>query len=61
MTAPEFIPFAEGDNKLEWLGLTEALEAAHKLPKAEISDTLLYRGKDTLLSRAAWILASGFW
>ena len=55
MTAPEFIPFAEGDNKLEWLGLTEALEAAHKLPKAEISDTLLYRGKDTLLSRAAWI------
>ena len=55
MTAPEFIPFAEGDKKLDWLGLTEALEAAHKLPKAEISDTLLYRGKDTLLSRAAWI------
>lgn len=55
MNAPEFIPFAEGDKKLDWLGLTEALEAAHKLPKAEISDTLLYRGKDTLLSRAAWI------
>lgn len=59
MTTPEFIPFAEGDKKLDWLGLTKALEAAHKLPKAEISDTLLYRGKDTLLSRAAWIDGMG--
>lgn len=59
MTTPEFIPFAEGDKKLDWLGLTEALEQAHKLPKAEISDTLLYRGKDTSLSRAAWIDGMG--
>ena len=55
MTNPEFISFAEGDRKLDWIGLTQAIEAAHLLPKAEISDTLLYRGKDTLLSRAAWI------
>ena len=55
MTNPEFISFAEGDRKLDWIGLTQAIEAAHLLPKAEISDTLLYRGKDTLLSRSAWI------
>ena len=55
MTTPDFIPFAEGDRKLDWIGLTKAIEVAHLLPKAEISDTLLYRGKDTLLSRAAWI------
>jgi len=55
MTQPEIIPFAEGEAKLDWIGLTEAFNASHKLPKAEISDTLLYRGKDTMLSRAAWI------
>ena len=55
MTTPDFIPFAEGDRKLDWIGLTKAIEEAHLLPKAEISDTLLYRGKDTLLSRSAWI------
>ena len=49
------IPFAEGEARLDWLGLTDALAAGHELPKAEIGDTFLYRGKDTLLSRAAWI------
>ena len=29
--------------------------AGHSLPRAEIADTLLYRGADTLLNRAAWI------
>lgn len=55
MTQPEIIPFVEGEAKLDWIGLTNAFLASHKLPKAEISDTLLYRGKDTMLSRAAWI------
>ena len=49
------IPFAEGEARLDWIGLTDALAAGHKLPKAEIADTFLYRGKDTLLNRAAWI------
>jgi ornithine cyclodeaminase len=40
---------------LHWHSLTEALMAGHRLPKAEIADMLLYRGKDTLLNRAAWI------
>ncbi len=49
------IPFAEGEKNLDWLALTDALEAGHKLPKAEIGDTFLYRDPDTLLSRAALI------
>ncbi|MFN4130070.1 MAG: ornithine cyclodeaminase family protein [Paracoccaceae bacterium] len=40
---------------LTWDGLTAALEAGHRRPKAEISDMVLYRGGDTLLNRAAWI------
>ncbi|WP_295315030.1 ornithine cyclodeaminase [Roseobacter sp.] len=50
-----FIPFAEGEAMLDWIGLTDALAAGHLLPKAEIADTFLYRGADTLLNRAAWI------
>lgn len=49
------IPFAAGEANLDWLALTDALAAGHALPKAEIADTFLYRGKDTLLNRSAWI------
>ncbi|MEO9684253.1 MAG: ornithine cyclodeaminase [Tateyamaria sp.] len=54
-----FIPFAEGEALLDWIGLTDALAAGHHLPKAEIGDTFLYRDSDTLLSRAAWINGLG--
>ena len=54
-----FIPFAEGEALLDWVGLTDALAAGHDLPKAEIGDTFLYRDPDTLLSRAAWINGLG--
>lgn len=54
MTIPN-ISFAEGEAHLNWLDFTDALAAGHRLPKAEIGDTFLYRGKDTLLNRAAWI------
>ncbi|MCU4652359.1 ornithine cyclodeaminase [Roseibacterium sp. SDUM158016] len=50
---------AEAEARLDWLALTDALEAGHHLPKAEIGDTFLYRGGDTLLSRAAWIDGMG--
>ncbi len=53
------IPFDEGQKHLDWLGLCEAFESGHKLPKAEIGDTFLYRDPDTLLSRAAWIEGMG--
>ena len=49
------IGFEDGEKNLDWIGLTKALERGHTLPKAEIADTLLYRGKDTLLNRSAWI------
>ena len=45
----------DAEAKLDWLKLGVALEAGHMLPRAEISDSFLYRGKDTLLNRAAWI------
>jgi ornithine cyclodeaminase/alanine dehydrogenase-like protein (mu-crystallin family) len=53
------IPFAAGDALLDWNELTKALIKGHDLPKAEIDDTFLYRGKDTLLSRSAWIDGMG--
>tara|TARA_R110000868_G_scaffold400956_1_gene675812 strand:- start:66850 stop:67767 length:918 start_codon:yes stop_codon:yes gene_type:complete len=49
------ISFEQGEAVLNWLTLTDALAAAHDLPKAEIGDTFLYRGGDTLLTRSAWI------
>ena len=44
----------EAEAHLTWAGLCEAFEAGHRLPRAEINDLFLYRGKDTLLDRAAW-------
>ncbi|MEO9631669.1 MAG: NAD(P)-binding domain-containing protein, partial [Sulfitobacter sp.] len=59
MTDIPNISFDEGEALLDWIALTDALAAGHDLPKAEIGDTFLYRGKDTLLSRAAWINGLG--
>ncbi len=53
MTATMIGP--EADSLLDWAALTNAIEAGHRLPRAEIRDALLYRGSDTLLNRAAWI------
>ena len=53
------IPFLEGEKKLDWPGLIQALSDGHKLPKAKIQDTFIYRGGDTLLSRSAWIDSLG--
>ncbi|SDI99756.1 ornithine cyclodeaminase family protein [Lutimaribacter saemankumensis] len=58
MTVP-FIPFAEGEKLLDWIALTEAFDAGHRLPKAKIDDIFLYRDPDTLLNRAAWIDGMG--
>ena len=45
----------EVEAQLDWIALTEALEAGHRLPRAEVADSFLYRGKDTLLTRSALI------
>ena len=49
----------EIEPRLDWIALTDALAAGHALPRAEVADTFLYRGKDTLLTRSAWI--DGAW
>lgn len=58
MTVP-FISFKEGEALLDWTRFANALAAGHNQPKAEIGDTLLRRGGDTLLSRSAWIDGMG--
>ena len=45
----------EAEAHLDWIALTDALEAGHTRPKGAIEDVFLYRDPDTLLSRSAWI------
>jgi len=47
------------DPLLDWNILTDVLLAGHRGNKAQISDQFVTRGKDTLLSRAAWIDGMG--
>ncbi|WP_373355110.1 ornithine cyclodeaminase family protein [Pseudoroseicyclus sp. CXY001] len=49
------ISFEEGERGLEWIAVTEAIAEGHKAPRAEVKDSILRRGSDTVLSRAAWI------
>lgn len=49
----------EIEARLDWIALTEALEEGHRRPRAEVGDTLLRRGGDTLLTRSAWITGMG--
>ncbi|GGE18631.1 ornithine cyclodeaminase [Gemmobacter megaterium] len=51
---PTIVP-REAEAHMDWIGLTEAFKAGHRLARAEIADLFLYRAKDTLLDRAAWI------
>lgn len=53
------IPFEEGQSKLDWLALTDALAAGHDGPKADVADVFLYEGDNTLLNRSAWIAGVG--
>ncbi|MEP5762204.1 MAG: ornithine cyclodeaminase [Litoreibacter sp.] len=55
----DVITFEEGQQSMSWAALTEALKAGHALSKAQVSDTFLYSGENTLLSRAAWIQELG--
>ncbi|MDE3028036.1 MAG: ornithine cyclodeaminase [Paracoccaceae bacterium] len=49
----------EVEGLLRWDRMTDALEAGHRMPRAEIGDTFLYSGANTLLSRSAWIAGMG--
>lgn len=50
----EIVP-KEAEALLSWQGLLAALEAGHRLPLSDIKDMFLYRDKDTILNRGAWI------
>ncbi len=41
--------------KVGWRQIADAIEAGHRLPRAELGDQFLRRGSDVLLSRSAWI------
>jgi len=49
----------EAESRLDWIALTEAMVAGHRRPRAEVGDTFLRRGPDTLLTRSAWIDGMG--
>ncbi len=49
----------EAESALNWLDLIEALKMGHSRPRADLGDTFLYRGNDTLLNRVAWIDGMG--
>jgi ornithine cyclodeaminase len=49
----------EAEALLTWSGLTDALEAGHLLPRADIRDVLLKNGHNALLNRTAWINGLG--
>ena len=53
------VDFAAGEANLTWPGIVEALEAGHRLPRAEIGDLLLGSGENRMLNRAAWIEGLG--
>ncbi len=50
---------ADVAGRLTWSGIADALREGHRRPKAQIDDTFLTRGPDTLLSRSAWIEGIG--
>ncbi len=56
---PRFISFEDADDKLDWIALSDALEAGHDGAKPEIADVFLYRDENTLLNRSAWIKGMG--
>ena len=49
----------EVEPALDWLSLADALADGSAGPEPEIRDTVIRRGEDTLLSRAAWIDGMG--
>ena len=54
MGGVEYIGY-EANHLIDWPSITAAIEAGHRLPRAEIGETHLSRGDDTLLVRSAMI------
>ena len=54
-----FLTRQDCEPHLDWRDLTDAILSAHRLARADVHDTLLSRGGNKLLSRAAWIEGMG--
>jgi len=46
---------SSAEPRLDWIDLTDALAAGHRLPEAQLEDVVMQRAPDTMLSRHAWI------
>ena len=55
MSAPPFVSAAAAEPLLDWIAVSDAIADGHRLPRAQIDDSFLYRGAETMLLRAAWI------
>ena len=53
------ISFEQADPLLSWKQIADALEAGHRLERAEVGDLLLQSAPNALLSRGAWIAGLG--
>lgn len=49
------IQASDVESHLSWADLAQAIQEAHRLPRARISDSFLTRADQTLLLRSAWI------
>ncbi len=58
MAAP-YIQASDVEHRLDWVAMADALEAGHRAAKPVISDQMVRRSGDILLSRAAWIDGMG--
>ena len=59
MNIPQIIDFDDMDHRLNWSSMMAAIQAGHRLAPAQIKDTVLRHGHDSLLNRLAWINGLG--
>lgn len=55
----QFIAFDPIDAQLQWSAMADAIVEGHRLPRAQVADSFVRRGADTLLTRSAWIEGLG--
>ena len=53
LTGPQVSPH------LDWPMVVEAIDAGHRLPRAQVEDLMIHREAETLLTRSAWIEGLG--
>lgn len=60
MLQPRYIDSRSRLDNLSWQGVIDALMAGHRLPRAEVTDTVLEHGRNRLLNRSARIDGLGY-